>query len=210
MKQNVMMLMVLTLIFIFSQSAFADEEVVIIDTNEEIPFTIGDPVVNGNGCPEGTYDLILSPDGTELSLVFSQFNAQTEGDFIFDYANCNIAIPIEIPPGITVSLLGIDYHGAAKIPDDGMGMLTREYFFAGKQGTKVADYVTGNNKLNEFFYSDETAIITSTNCGESTIARSNTTLFVSKPLGSIDEVVMSLFSEQFEYSLLFHIEWGPC
>jgi hypothetical protein len=202
MQKNVLKLVVLVFICIISQPAFAQEEI--------SPFDLGDPVVQGNGCPEGTYDVLLSPDGTELTLLFNSFTAETDSSSIFDFANCNIAIPLNVPKGITVGLLGVDYRGIAYIPSGGTGTISREYFFAGERGVKQTDRIKVYDDFYEFLYPDELPVVSWTGCGDSTIARSNATIYVTKPSRSAVDSIMSLFSEDWDLSVLFHLEWKHC
>jgi hypothetical protein len=174
------------------------------------PFTLGDPVVSGNGCPEGSYDVVLSPDGTEISVLFSEFTAMTDRLNMYDFANCNIALPIEVPAGITIGLAGVDYRGLAYIPSGGHGVLTREYFFAGESGPRITSSIDQYDQYDDFFFDDDVPFMTWTECGDDVIARSNATIFVLRPSTSNVQALMSVFSEDWDISILFHLEWKYC
>ena len=182
------------------------------DTVEEdtAPFTIGVPVVQGNGCPAGTYSVILSPDGSELSILYSAFIAQTDATHSYDFSNCNIAIPIEVPSGITVGLVGIDYRGLAFIPAGGIGALSREFFFAGTHGQRITSFVNVYNVFYELYYPDDTIFTIWSECGDDIIARSNATVYVTRPLYSPYQAMMTVFSEDWDVSIMFHLVWDYC
>ncbi|MBN1984029.1 MAG: DUF4360 domain-containing protein [Chitinivibrionales bacterium] len=201
MWKKIIKLMVCVVISTITQFAFAEDTA---------PFSIGDPTVDGNGCPDGTYSVILSPDGTELSILFSDFTAETDEDHRYDFSNCNIAVPIEVPSGITVGLLGVDYRGIAFIPSGGLGMLTREYFFAGTRGPRKTSLINTYNEFYEFYYPDELVFAAWTECGDDIIARSNATVYVSRPFNSYDEALMSVFSEDWDVSIIFNLVWKYC
>lgn len=195
---------------LISQFAYAEyaEPIIIADTNEA-PFSLGKVTYNGNGCPAGSATAVLSPDGNELSVMFSEFTAQT-GSTPYAYSNCNIAIPIDLPPGIMVGLMGIDYRGLAMIPRGGFGRLSREYFFAGDSGPKLTNDIKVYDTFYEFLYEDELEVISWTDCGESTILRNNTTAMVMAPPNSPMPAMMSVFSEDWDISVEYHLIWEPC
>lgn len=200
MQRKIVRLLVFSIVFWVPLFAFA----------EEAPFDVGDPAVSGNGCPNGTYRVVLSPDGNELSILFSKFTAMTDDSQTYDFANCNIAVPIEVPPGITVGLLGVDYRGLAYIPTGGMGVILREHFFAGEQGDMLTSSINVYDQFYSFYYPDEAKFEIWSDCGDDIIARSNTTVFVSRPVNSDVDAMMSVFSEDWDVSILFHLLWEEC
>lgn len=208
--QNIIKLTVLILMFVVPASAFAEEELIPITEEEAVPFTIGAPIAQGNGCPDGTYDVVLSPDGNELTVLFSSFTAETNETENFNFSNCNIAVPIEVPAGITIGLFGVDYRGMAFIPTDGTGIISREYFFAGVRGPQINSAIPVYDEFYEFFYPDEVTIPVWTRCGDDVTARSNTTMYVSKPADSPVDAFISMFSEDWTIDILFHLTWEYC
>lgn len=98
---------------------------------EEVPFEVADPAVFNIGSSNGTYRVVLSPDENELSIFFSNFIIKIDDLQIYDFANYNISVPIEVAPYITVDLLRIDYQGLAYIPTGGIKVIPREHFFTG-------------------------------------------------------------------------------
>ena len=217
MKPTIINVIICVIVSTITQFSFADDtdtdSDMGTDTDTTPPFVINieDIIVQGNGCPEGTYSVALSPDGTELSVLYSAFTAETDATHFFDFANCNIAIPIDVPDGITINLLGIDYRGLALIPSGGTGTLSRDYFFAGTQGPHLSSSVDIYDMFYQFYYSDEIPFEIWSECGDDVIARSNVTIFVTRPIfNSPGEAMMTLFSIDYELSVLFHLEWEHC
>lgn len=202
MRDYLVKLVVMVLLSVVPVLAFAGEK--------EVPFTIGKPTVEGNGCPNGSYEVVLSPDGNELSVLFSNFTATTSESENSKFSSCNIAVPIEVPGGITVGLLGVDYRGLAYIPNKGTGMITREYFIAGRKGPQITSEIPVHDEFYEFFYPDEVKSPAWTDCGDDITARSNTTIYVSKPADSPVDAIMSLLSEDWDLSIMFHLMWDHC
>src|SRR5689334_4117153 len=80
--------------------------------------TLGTPSVQGTGCPEGTVDVALTDDQKSLSILFGAFVVDAGGatNKSFNRMICNIAIPVHVPQGLSVSILAIDYRGHNEIP----------------------------------------------------------------------------------------------
>ena len=72
--------------------------------------SLGIPGYGGTGCPDGTVSATLSPDAKSLSLLFDQYQVSVGGTTgrSFDRRSCNIAIPVHVPQGLSVSILKID------------------------------------------------------------------------------------------------------
>ncbi len=94
---------------------------------------LGIPGYGGNGCPAGTASVTLSPDAKALSIIFDQFIAEAGPNIgkTLDRKSCNIAIPVHVPSGFSVSVIAVDYRGFVSLPRNAMAKLQAEYFFAG-------------------------------------------------------------------------------
>lgn len=68
--------------------------------------TLGEPGYGGTGCPSGSVSATLSPDATSLSLLFDKYQVAVGGTTgeSFDRKSCNIAIPVRVPQGFSVSI----------------------------------------------------------------------------------------------------------
>jgi hypothetical protein len=155
--------------------------------------TLGTPVINGNSITFILTDYIAEKEGTGLAR-----------------ATCDLAVEINLPAGVTISLDDVIYRGFA---DGSRARSTffREYFFAGTfSGDRrftVIDYsATGvptiiqndstsyMSNFGEFTASDQVLSVGSTPCGMPVIWRSNTSMSVrntaadSFSLTSIDTV----------------------
>lgn len=155
--------------------------------------TLGDPVINGNA----------------ITFILTDYIAQKEGTGLAR-ATCDLAVEINLPPGVTISLDDVIYRGFA---DGSRARVTffREYFFAGTflgdRRFTVVDYgPTGTptivqndsdsytSSFGEFTARDQVLSVGTTPCGTQVIWRSNTALSVrntastSFSLASIDTV----------------------
>lgn len=99
---------------------------------------LGEPGYGGNGCPIGSASVTLSPDAKSLSIIFDQFitEAGPSSGKKLDRKACNIAIPVHVPSGFSISVVAVDYRGFVSLPRNATARLQAEYFFAGMQGPR--------------------------------------------------------------------------
>ena len=102
---------------------------------------LGVPGYGGTGCPDGSASVTLSPDQKSLSILFDNYVVEAGGSTnkSFDRKSCNIAIPVHVPQGLSVSVIAIDYRGYNNIPTGGKTTFNVEYFFAGMQGPSFSE-----------------------------------------------------------------------
>jgi Domain of unknown function (DUF4360) len=130
---------------------------------------ISQPSYGGNGCPAGSVNAMVSPDGQELNFLFDNFvalgNIPTESR-----KSCNISIPFKVPDGFQVSIGDMDYQGY--VAPGTKGILRSEYFFSGKRGSVFQKTFNG-----EVDYNVRDSISSSPNawstCGENVNMRLN-------------------------------------
>lgn len=91
------------------------------------------PAIAGSGCPAGSTDFAITPDGQTLTILFDAY-AATPGN-----KTCNIAVPVHVPNGFQVSLMTADYRGFV----EGRAELRRSYFFAGEVGPALVTPFNG-------------------------------------------------------------------
>ncbi|MDP2008495.1 MAG: DUF4360 domain-containing protein [Rubrivivax sp.] len=173
--------------------------------------SLGTPGYGGTGCPDGTVSATLSPDAKSLSLLFDQYQVSVGGTTgkSFDRKSCNIAIPVHVPQGLSVSILKIDYRGFNRLPRSATSQFNVEYFFAGTRGpsfqrvfrgTLEEDYLINNELLAQ-------AVVWS-GCGADVNLRTNSSLRVSTV--SNREAMSSIDSQDVNASIVYHLQWRKC
>jgi hypothetical protein len=127
----------------------------------------------------------------------------------FDRKSCNVAIPVHVPNGFSVSVLAVDYRGYNHLPSQGASQFNVEYFFAGARGPSFrrsfygpldSDY-TITNKLVA------AAEVWST-CGADVILRTN----ASMRLNTVNnrEASATVDTEDVNAAIVYHLEYRPC
>ena len=171
---------------------------------------LGVPAAGGNGCPAGTVSATVSPDQQSLSILFDQFIAEAGGDtrLTVDRKSCNIAIPVSVPAGLSVSIIAVDYRGYNILPRGAIARMTAEYFFAGTRGPLFSQTFRG--PVNEdFLFNNTMAAVAWSPCGADTILRVNASMMVQAPRYS-DTAMAIVDSADVNAGLIYHIRYRSC
>lgn len=83
-----------------------------------------------NGCPEGSYSIVVSPDGTTLSILFDQFTLESSGNSASGKQRkvCRISSPLNLPANYSIGVYKVDYRGFAKLVAKQETELDVQYF----------------------------------------------------------------------------------
>lgn len=83
-----------------------------------------------NGCPEGSYSIVVSPDGTILSILFDQFTLESSSNSGGGMQRkvCRISAPLNFPADYSIGVYKVDYRGFAKLAAKQESMLEVKYF----------------------------------------------------------------------------------
>src|SRR5262245_46597412 len=91
------------------------------DTNEALGSTVNVPnpsgayfasvTANGTGCSAGTWDAAISPDGKAFTVTFSSYEAILNPGSAFAIKDCNLAIDLRSPSGLSFSVGSFHYQG---------------------------------------------------------------------------------------------------
>lgn len=172
---------------------------------------LGMPGYGGTGCPDGSVSATLSPDQKSLSLIFDQYEVSAGGSTgrSFDRKSCNVAIPVHVPQGMSVSVLSVDYRGFNHLARGASSQFNVEYFFAGGRGPAFrrsfygpldADY-TIHNPLSI------SAMVWSA-CGADVNLRTNSSMRVST-VGNA-EALSTVDTEDVNAAIVYHLQWRAC
>jgi hypothetical protein len=172
---------------------------------------LGTPAYGGNGCPAGTASVTLSQDAKSLSLIFDQFIVEAGGAFrTLERKSCNVAIPVHIPQGFSVSVVNVDYRGYVSLPAQASARMTAEYFLAGSVGPKFDKMFLGKTDTDYQFSNvlNINAQVWSA-CGADTILRVNAAMLV-KTNRYNDQATATVDSADFKTGILYQLQWKRC
>ena len=83
-----------------------------------------------NGCPDGSYSLVLAPDGTTLSILFDKFTVESSptSSVAVQRKVCRISAPLKLPANHSIGVYKVDYRGFAKLAPKQETELDVKYF----------------------------------------------------------------------------------
>lgn len=64
-----------------------------------------------DGCPAGSYSVVVSPDHTTLSILFDKFHIDSSPAS----KACHISHPLNLPENMSLGVYKVDYRGFAKL-----------------------------------------------------------------------------------------------
>ncbi len=173
---------------------------------------LGNPEYGGTGCPAGSAAVAISPDAQSLSILFDKFVAEAGGTTrrTMDRKTCNIAVPVLVPQGYSVSVFQIDYRGFNSLPYGAYSNFNVEYFFAGTRGPVYEKRFDG---LLEGQYLLNNTLVQATTvwspCGQSAILRANTGMMV-RTNGAGQPAMSTVDSVDVSAGLIFNLRWKRC
>ncbi|MHB1111417.1 MAG: DUF4360 domain-containing protein [Devosia sp.] len=173
--------------------------------------SLGRASYGGTGCPAGTATVALSLDKKRLSLRFDRYEVAAGGGTgrTFDRKSCNLAIPLGVPSGISVSVIAIEYRGVNRLPAGAKAQFRVESFFAGGQGPVLTRVFNGPLR-GRFSFADtmtaKSAIWSA--CGADVILRTNTSLRVTTTAKSA--AVSSIKSQEIRTAIVYRLQWRNC
>ncbi len=174
--------------------------------------SLGDPIYGGTGCPAGSAAATLSPDFSALTILFDNYVAEagSRAGKSMDRKTCNIAIPVHVPQGKSVSLFTIDYRGFNNIPLGAYAVFNAEYFFAGLQGPRFEQRFDGLYEDQYLIHNElpATAIVWS-RCGEEVILRVNTAI-MARTNRRNEDVYTAVDTTDIHAGLIYHLAWKDC
>lgn len=183
-----------------SASAFGDD------------IRLGNPSYGGTGCPGGTASASLSPDAKSLSILFDSYTLEagrTTGKRM-DRKSCNVAIPVHVPQGYSLSIFQVDYRGFNSLPAGSNSQFNVEYFFAGSNGPRYSQRFTGPVD-RDFEISNKIAAesVVWSACGADTILRTNSNMVVNTNSRG-DQTFASVDSADIKAGIIYQLQWRRC
>ncbi len=173
--------------------------------------SLGIPGYGGTGCPGGSVSATLSPDAKSLSLLFDSYLVEAGGDTgkSFDRKSCNVAIPVHVPQGLSVSILAIDYRGYNNIPSGANSQFSVEYFFAGTRGPTFSRRFNGPVDADYLIQNRLTAqAIVWSACGADVNLRTNSSIRVTTRANR--QAMATVDSEDVSAAIIYQLQWRRC
>jgi hypothetical protein len=173
--------------------------------------SLGTPAYGGNGCPGGSASVTLSPDSKSLSIIFDKFIVEAgKANRNLERKSCNVAIPVHVPQGYSISIVDVDYRGYVSLPAGAQARLTAEYFLAGSVGPRYDKLFLGRTDTDYNFNNQigVQAMVWSP-CGADTILRVNAAMLVRTNRFN-DEATATVDTADFKAGMVYKYQWKRC
>lgn len=187
------------------------------DKYDDLPFTdvsINSATFSGSGCPDGSGDMVVSPDKKSISVLFDEYIVESgDGAGLVNRSKCDIAISLDIPQGYQAILMDADYRLAVDLTEGALAEFSRQYFFAGGESETFKDSWSGSLENLEVELPDELGAYGGSlaECGDDVILRSKTSLYTSVPHDG-ETAFIAVDSLDFQSSAQFdyHLDYIKC
>ncbi len=178
------------------------------------------PSLAGNGCPDGTVGVAMSPDQKTISLIFDNYVVQAGRSVGIkrDVKICSVILPLEVPAGYQFTVVKLDYRGYNLIPKNGRTGYLAIYSFidasTGKQiGKRIRRRKTFRGPLDAEYVlsSDISSEPVWSKCGRTVNFQINTRAAAvsngknEDVMGTIDSIDSSSDSR-----VEYHLLWQTC
>jgi hypothetical protein len=145
-------------------------------------------VASGEGCPSGSWQVSIAPDGQVFTLTFSQYEIAVAKTDARDRKtiDCTINIKMSSPSGISYGVTSLSYQGYAFLQEGVRGTVAAYYSFLGQQIRNVngSPFIRSTRKDfvgpydAPFVYEDtlQTSDVVFSECGKERTLNVNTSL----------------------------------
>jgi hypothetical protein len=130
------------------------------------------------GCPEGTYNVTIAPDGATLAILFDGFLVEAGGPTGVETATkvCQLSIPLQLPPQTSIGVYKVDYRGYALLDQQQQFELTVVYGLGARDHSFRRQMRSQHE--GEFVYSQTigAGLIRRVGCGEDAVLNVEATI----------------------------------
>ncbi len=171
------------------------------------PLKLGKASYGGPGCPGGSATVAATT--SSITIRFSSYQVAAGGSTgkSFDRKACGLSIPITVPAGKSVALVGIDFAGYNRLASGTSAQFKVEEFFPGSRGP-VLDKTYKGPKTGKFSVSADSALAWSA-CGATGVTfRVNTSLIVRTTGGKAASA--SVRSQDVSTAIAYRLRFKDC
>lgn len=170
-----------------------------------------------NGCPAGSYTVVVAPDGATLSVLFDRFTLQTSAapPHTPQRKVCRFSAPLNLPAGQSIGVYKVDYRGFSRLAARQDAELDVQYFLGPRnkpQGRVYKRKLKGPRE-GDYLFSETIGAgqMKRIGCGASAVLD----VAISLSLGSdlvAGESMVSLDSTDSapRAALVYHLDLKPC
>ena len=106
---------------------------------------------NGTGCPAGTWNATISPDGQTFTATFNSYAAYVSPESAFAVKDCLLAIKLKSPQQLTYSVQSFRFSGFAYLQDGVTASQTATFYVQGNPGNSIEARQDLNGPFNSSY-----------------------------------------------------------
>lgn len=172
---------------------------------------------DGDGCPVGSYRIVLAPDGATLSVLFDQFTLQSGAATPLAPRRkiCRLSAPLSLPDRQSIGVYKVDYRGFSRLAARQEAELHVQYFLGphGSQHGRVFKRKVKGPHEGDYLFSETIGAgqMKRVGCGIAAVLELGITLSLDGDLRA-REAMASLDSTDAAPggALVYHLERKPC
>jgi len=200
---------VLPLLLAFGGAAYADD----LPNPDEVK--IEEVIYAGSGCPPGSADVRLSPDGNGFRLIFGdEFTAKIGGGEPLSESrkNCQVLVRFHVPQGFTFAVGVIDFRGTARLASGTQGLFRSTHYFQGEAEDASTERLFTGPFRDRWRALDVIPIaeLVWAPCGVSRALNINAQVRISPGGNPHARSTMTIDSERGRIEQLFQFSWKRC
>jgi hypothetical protein len=171
---------------------------------------------NGSGCPAGTWDASIAPDGQTFTVTFSQYEVSVNPGQLLSMKDCALGIRLHSPQGYSYAVGDFYYSGYAYLDRAGMkGRQTTKYYFQGNpapadSASKLVDIAGPYD--SDFVFQEQVGITDQvwSACGTERDLNVQSRLRLLNDPRKKGTGIMNTLSVDGNVQLQFHLSWKKC
>ncbi|KAK0644686.1 hypothetical protein B0T16DRAFT_331879 [Cercophora newfieldiana] len=169
----------------------------------------------GSGCNAGTVAGLLASDLTAVTLLFSEFIAESGKGVAAGKLrrNCNLLVKLKYPAGWQFSVFKADYRGYAQIPAGDVGTCKSTYYFQGISGQATSQMTINGPYENNYLKSDQFGLQTTvwSPCGQEGILSINSEVRIApKDSNTAKAGLLTVDSADLKFKQIHYLQWQKC
>jgi hypothetical protein len=168
----------------------------------------------GSGCPAGSWDAAISPDGQQFTVSFDQYEAIVNPGQAIAVKDCTLAIDLRAPGGLTFAVSNFSYKGYAWLDSPGMSARqTAKYYFSGNPIAGVDNSTTMQGPFEDSFdFTDTVAELVWSPCGPTRRLNAQTRLVLVNNAQRTGSGIINNTSDDADLRVVFHwdLSWRHC
>jgi hypothetical protein len=169
---------------------------------------------NGTGCPAGTWDAAISPDGQAFTVTFSGYEATVNPGSATSVKDCSLGISIHTPQGMSFAVSSFYYQGYAILDQPGMrASQTANYYFQGNPIPSNQARSDLNGPYNDsYMFSDQIPVndFVWSACGADRLLNAQTRLILTNNAQKSGSGYLNTSSVDGKMTFRFGLSWKQC